>query len=197
MCSDDQIAQPPPVADVVANGSLPPVAAAPPLLRVGQAVKRLRTAEDMAANGTITPTEVGAQFVFALDTAIAVLPGPPLGAGPPAWAHALLALPAAIAQQLAANAQQIAQQGAAIAALSARIVNSVAEADGDALQPVPNAAGAPVPAGFPATRGAIHNMVGPAVNAMLQYYGIAPVGGVAARRRQLRRAIGIRSINID
>jgi hypothetical protein len=178
--------QPPGVANANSNNALPPVAAAPPLLRAGHAAKRMWTAAALAANGNVTDTELGDHLVFAVDAANALIPGANLQGGPPAWAGPLLGLPGAIAALTASHA-----------ALAARLANGLCEAADDPITPVPSAAGnnpLPLPAGFPATRGDIDRMSGAALNNLLAYYGVAPAAQLAARRRQLRRALGVRGI---
>ena len=182
--------QPPGVANANANNILPAVAAVPPRLRAGHAAKRLCTAAALAADGAVTDAELGDQLVFAVDAASALIPGPNLGGGPPAWAGPLLALPCAIAALTASYAALT----ASYAALIARLDNGLCEAADDPITPVLNAAGNPLPAGFPADRGAIDHMPGAALNNLLAYYGVAPAALLGARRRQLCQALGVRGI---
>jgi hypothetical protein len=135
----------PAVANANANANavmLPvPAQAAASHPRVGQSVKRLRVAEQLETNH-ITEHELGQQFGCAVESALGMIPGPAQGLDAPAWAPPLLAMPA---QMNTFNAQLI--------TLRALQQNGLAEGPNDALVGVPNAAGQPISAVFPATRG--------------------------------------------
>jgi hypothetical protein len=107
-------------------------------------------------NGNVTYTELGDQLVFAVDAASALIPGTNLQGGPPAWAGPLLGLSGAIAAVTASHT-----------ALAARLANGLCEAADDLITAVPNAAGNPLPAGFPANRGAIDHMPAAALGNLL------------------------------
>jgi len=80
----------------------------------------------------------------------------------------------------------IAPLTAQMAILSARLQNAHANRNNDPLLPLPDNAGAPPPAFFPATRGALGSMTVGNLDNLLNFYGLAPGGSAAAKKNRLR-----------
>ncbi|SPQ97707.1 unnamed protein product (mitochondrion) [Plasmodiophora brassicae] len=124
------------------------------------------------------------------------------GAGAPVWfasalQGALQRTQAHLLQQVqrmqAGLLQQVQRMQAHAESRSiARVLNSAISEDGFALHPLVGNDGA-VPSGFPATTDELKGMRGADVNALLQAYGLVPIGNVAHRRQQLGTFLGLYS----
>jgi hypothetical protein len=84
-----------------------------------------------------------------------------------------------------------------VGALNARVSNGNAHYSTDTIYPVFNAAQAPVPASYPATRGGINAMTYAQLTACLNYYGAPANGTRIVKRRRFCSLIGAPVISIN